>query len=89
MTIIKIKEIADYINNYINERENTNYRTFPYFRYNNFHKILSNLLNATYHKESNLIIIYDYVIVISEDKENDKYEIYITEKYLMEPKGPI
>lgn len=88
MTIIKVKEIADYINNYINRKESNNYKTFPYFSYNNFYKILSNLLNATYHSDSNLIVLNNYVIVVS-NNNNDNYEIYITDKYLIEPKGPI
>ena len=87
MTILQVKEIADYINNYINGKELNNYKIFPYFSYNNFYKILSNLLNATYHSKSNLIILNNYIINVIDN--NDNYEIYITDKYLIEPKGPI
>jgi hypothetical protein len=91
MTILKIKEIADYINNYINNNNNgiktNNYKSFDYFFYNNFNKILSNLLNADYDTFNNHIILKNYIITI--DNDNDKYEIYITEDELIEPNGPI
>jgi hypothetical protein len=87
MTIIKIREIANYINDYMNGKEQNNYKTFNFFAYSNLYKILSNLLNAYYDKPNNHIIINNYIITISINDE--KYEILITENELLEPKGPI
>jgi hypothetical protein len=91
MTILKIKEIADYINSYINDNKYkiNNYKSFDYFFYNNFHIILSNLLNANYDKFNNHIILNNYIITVDNDNDNDKYYIYINEYELLEPKGPI
>ena len=58
------------------------------FFYNNFYKILSNLLNSNYDAFNNHIIINNYMITIINDN-NNKYEIYITENELLEPNGPI
>lgn len=85
MTIIKIKEIADYINNYINEKEDNNYKRFDFFVYDNFYEILCNFLNATY--DDYKIIIKNYIIIINNNDNN--YDVYITENDLIEPKGPI
>lgn len=87
MTIIKIKEIADYIKNYINKNNCNNYKTFTYFYYDNFYKILSNLLNGYYDIITNTIIITDYIIYIN--KNNNDIIISIVENDLIEPKGPI
>jgi hypothetical protein len=93
---MKIKEIANYINNYINEKETNNYKTFDYFVYPNFYEILCNFLNATYESSTNHILIKNFVIIIDNDNDNVndnvneyKYKVYITDNDLIEPKGPI
>jgi vacuolar-type H+-ATPase subunit C/Vma6 len=87
---MKIKEIADYINNYINEKETNNYKTFDYFVYPNFYENLCNFLNATYESSTNHILIKNFVIIIDNGNGNDnKYKVYITDNDLIEPKGPI
>jgi len=68
---MKIKEIADYINNYINEKETNNYKTFDFFVYPNFYKILCNFLNATYESSTNHILIKNFVIIIDNNNDND------------------
>lgn len=86
MTINKMMEIVDYINNYIENKEN-NYKTFDFFYYNNFMLIMRNLLNAYYDIDNNCLILNNLYIYII--KNNDKYEIYINDNDLIEPKGPI
>lgn len=86
MTIIKILEIANYINNYINNREYINIKTFDFFIYNNFTRILANLLNAEYNND--YIYINNFRIYIT-NNNNETYEIYIIDNELNEPKGPI
>ena len=85
MTIIKILEIANYINNYMNNREYINIKTFDFFIYNNFTRILANLLNAEYNND--YIYINNFRIYITNN--NETYEIYIIDNELNEPKGPI
>ena len=86
MTIIKILEIANYINNYMNNREYINIKTFDFFIYNNFTRILANLLNAEYNND--YIYINNFRIYIT-NNNNETYEIYIVDNELNEPKGPI
>lgn len=86
MTIIKILEIANYINNYMNNREYINIKTFDFFIYNNFTRILANLLNAEYNND--YIYINNFRIYIT-NNNNETYEIYIIDNELNEPKGPI
>jgi hypothetical protein len=86
MTIIKILEIANYINNYMNNREYINIKTFDFFIYNNFTRILANLLNAEYNND--YIYINTFRIYIT-NNNNETYEIYIIDNELNEPKGPI
>lgn len=86
MTINKMMEIVDYINNYIENKEN-NYKTFDFFYYNNFMLIMRNLLNAYYDIDNNCLILNNLYIYII--KNNDKYEVYINDNDLIEPKGPI
>lgn len=86
MTIIKILEIANYINNYMNNIEYINIKTFDFFIYNNFTRILANLLNAEYNND--YIYINNFRIYIT-NNNNETYEIYIIDNELNEPKGPI
>lgn len=86
MTIIKILEIANYINNYMNNIEYINIKTFDFFIYNNFTRILANLLNAEYNND--YIYINNFRIYIT-NNNNETYEIYIVDNELNEPKGPI
>lgn len=87
MSIIKMMEIVNYINDYMENREYDNYKTFDFFNYNNFNIIMQNLLNATYDIETNCFILNNLHIYIC--KNNNKYEVYINDNDLIEPKGPI
>lgn len=87
MTIIRMMEIVNYINDYIANKEYENYKTFDFFYYNNFNIIMENLLNANYDIENNCFKLNNFHIYICNN--NNKYEIYINDNDLIEPKGPI
>jgi hypothetical protein len=87
MTINKMMDIVNYINDYIVHKEN-NYKTFNFFYYNNFIIIMRNLLNADYDNTNNCFILNNLNIYIN-NYNNEKYEVYINDNDLIEPKGPI
>lgn len=86
-TILKVYEIIDYINRYINTNEMiNNTMKFKYFKYDNLLDVISNGLNGTI--ENNIILIKNYDISIM-NINNDIYLVEIIDNTLVEPTGPI